>query len=99
MSKGEHVSKWTFFGRILPERVPLRIEGPEFIGVAKAAGIRYRAKVKIADGQFIVPVTIENGQTDIYTLRNMAENNIRCLTDLIGYAWRQLRCRFCVCSW
>jgi hypothetical protein len=76
---------WTFFGRILPERVPLRIEGPELTGEAKAAGVRYRAKVLIADGQFIVPVTIENGRTDIHTLRNLVENDVRFFTDLIGY--------------
>lgn len=77
--------KWTFFGRVLPERIPLRIEGPEFVGIARQAGIRFRSKVEIADGQFIVPVTIESGQIDVYSLRNLVENHIRYITDLIGY--------------
>ncbi|SRR5579871_809648 len=77
------MSKWTFFGRILPERIPLRVEGPEW--TSEAFGLRYRTKVQIADGQFVVPATIESGQTDIHTLRNLVENDIRILTDLIGY--------------
>jgi len=77
------VSRWTFFGRILLERIPLSVEGPELTG--EALGVRYRSKVLIRYGQFIALVTIENGQTDIETLRNLLENDVRILTDLIGY--------------
>jgi hypothetical protein len=47
------------FGRILPDRIPLRIEGPEW--TSEALGIRYRIKITIVDGQFIAPVTVESG--------------------------------------
>jgi len=38
-----------------------------------------------ADCRKLSLVTIENGQTDIETLRNLLENDVRILTDLIGY--------------
>jgi hypothetical protein len=79
------MSRWTFFGRILPERIPLRMLGLEWVSEQEDFGIRYRSKANIADGQFVVVVTIESGQTDVHTLRNLVENDIRCVTDLVGY--------------
>ena len=79
------MTRWTFFGRILPERIPLRISLPEFASKLVDSGVRYRTKIDIADGQFIVQATVENGDIDIYTLRNSIEHGVRLATDLAGY--------------
>src|SRR5271165_6517962 len=47
--------------------------------------LRYRVTIRIDKGQFIIPVVIESGQVDVPTLRNLVENEIRTVTDLIGY--------------
>jgi hypothetical protein len=79
------MTQWTFFGRVLPERIPLKVALPEWTSELTEFGLRYRVTVQIADGQFVVPVIIESGQIDVHTLRNLVENDIRIATDLIGY--------------
>src|ERR1700737_758683 len=79
------MTQWTFFGRVLPERIPLKVALPEWTSELTEFGLRYRVTVQIADGQFVVPVIIESGQIDVRTLRNLVENDIKIATDLIGY--------------
>jgi hypothetical protein len=79
------MTQWTFFGRVLPERIPLKVALPEWTSELREFGLRYRITIQIADGQFVVPVIIESGQIDVHTLRNLVENDIRIATDLIGY--------------
>src|ERR1700730_18766460 len=79
------MTQWTFFGRVLPERIPLKVALPEWTSELTEFGLRYRVTIQIADGQLIVPVIIESGQIDVHTLRNLVENDIRIATDLIGY--------------
>jgi hypothetical protein len=79
------MTRWTFFGRVLPERIPLGITLPEWTSEVPQFGLRFRITIQIADGQFVVPVIIESGQIDVHTLRNLVENDIRIASDLIGY--------------
>jgi hypothetical protein len=80
------MTRWTFFGRILPERIPLSVMLPEQRMKVAELGLRYRATIQIDKGQFVVPVIIESGhQVDVFTLRNSVEDVIRSVTDLIGY--------------
>jgi hypothetical protein len=79
------MTTWTFFGRILPERIPLSVELPEQTSNYNEFGLRYRIRVFIADSQFVAPVVVESGEPEIHTLRNLIENDIRIATDLVGY--------------
>jgi hypothetical protein len=76
---------WTFTGRILPERIPLSVSMVEQTSEIPDIGLRYRTKIKIDKGHFIIPAVIESGQTDVLTLRNIVENDLRAITDLVGY--------------
>ncbi len=76
---------WTFFGRILPERIPLSVTLPEHRAKVAEFGLCYRATIQIDKGQFVIPASIESGHVDVFSLRNIVENDIRAVTDLIGY--------------
>ena len=77
---------WTFFGVVLPERVPLSwdppISGKAFSSIL---GVDFTFKVTIHASQIIVDLTIDKDDTDIASLRNLASRNAQILTDLIGY--------------
>ena len=79
------MTTWTFFGKILPERIPLSITPPEWTVGHPDFGLRYRVKIQIADAQIVAPTVIESGQIDVHSLRNLVENDIRMATDLVGY--------------
>jgi hypothetical protein len=81
------VSKtWTFYGVVLPERVPVTwgvpIAGKAFSSIL---GGEFTFRVAIHASQIIVDLTIDNDDVDIASLRNLASNNAQILTDLIGY--------------
>lgn len=82
------MSRWAFFGRVLPERIPLRIGTPTPIGWSaevKSFGLKYNAEFRCADGQIVAHASVTEGATDVYTLRNLVEQNIRPYIDAIGY--------------
>jgi hypothetical protein len=79
---GQH---WTFFGRLLPERLPLKIELPGAVVDIPDFGLAFEMYCGIADAQFVADVTTTKGTVDIHTLRNVVEQQIRATTDLIGY--------------
>ena len=64
------MTRWTFFGRVLPERFPLSVTLPEQRAEVAEFGLHYRATIQIDKGQFVIPVIIESGQVDVSTLRN-----------------------------
>jgi hypothetical protein len=81
------VSKtWTFYGVVLPERVPVSLPAP-FAGKAFNAtlGSDFTFRVVIHASQIIVDLTIDNDDVDVHSLRNLASSNAQILTDLIGY--------------
>jgi hypothetical protein len=84
-ARADHMASWTFFGRILPERIPMRMELPPATVEQTDFGLTYETHVGIADGQFVADVIITKGAVDIHTLRNLIERHLRTTTDLIGY--------------
>jgi hypothetical protein len=80
------MTQWTFFGRILPERIPLKVgEQVSFRSEQNELQFQYQISIRIADGQFVAPVDIHSGPDDVITLKNLVEGDIRTLTDYIGY--------------
>jgi hypothetical protein len=80
------MSRWAFFGRVVPERIPLSIGTPitwtwETVGL----GIKMDVGFCIADGQLVCNTTITQGAADARTVRNLVEQQIRSVVDLIGY--------------
>lgn len=77
---------WTFFGRVLPERVPVTLPLPLVgSGTAPILSVKFDFRVKIHASQAIVDLTLELDKPDIPTLRNLAAQQIRTIIDLIGY--------------
>jgi hypothetical protein len=77
---------WTFFGRILPERVPFTFDQPiGYDATVKEHGLAYRAAVNLREGQVIACVTVTAGDTDVHSLRNYLEADVRSIVDLVGY--------------
>lgn len=79
------MTPWLFFGKILPERVPVSMVLPEFTQEVADLDLRYRITIQFAQGLFVVPVVVESGNVDLHTLRNVVENDLRFAIDLIGY--------------
>lgn len=80
------MNQWTFFGRIVPERIPLRLDFPmKGTSTAPKTGVTYDYDIAIADGQVVANMTITKGQADVHTLRNLIEGDIRDVADVIGY--------------
>src|SRR6266571_6404487 len=78
------VTRWTFFGRVLPERVPLTWDTP-WEGSADFLGVVFDFRVIIHASQAIVDLTVKDGDPDVPSLRNAAADCIRTITDLAGY--------------
>jgi hypothetical protein len=80
------MSNWTFVGRILPERVPLKVAIPLSTGnEVEGLDIAYDCHIGIADSQVYADITVTRGNANLNTLKNLVEGNIRSITDLIGY--------------
>ncbi len=80
------MQKWIFYGRVLPERHPLKVDQP-ICGTAnnEKYDLSYGFRIFIANGQIIAEIHLTRGEVDVATLRNLIEGNIRDVTDLIGY--------------
>jgi hypothetical protein len=80
------MNRWTFFGRVLPERVPIKWDIP-LEGSARVQGldIVFDFRVVIHSSQAIVDITVREGDADLPSLRNAAVDCIRQITDLVGY--------------
>jgi hypothetical protein len=80
------MSKWTFFGKVHPERIPVtwdvpisaRARQPDF-------GITFDYRAVIHASQVIVDIEVITGAPDIDSLRHVAQNCARMITDLVGY--------------
>src|SRR4051794_18926644 len=79
------MSKWTFFGKVLPERVPITWATP-LEGRAEATlGCGFKFRVAIHHSQIVVDLEVTESASDLATLRNYAGNLVRMITDLLGY--------------
>lgn len=77
---------WTCFGRVLPERVPLTLATPlSSDNTAIGIGIEFTARLIVHHSQVIVDIGIRSGDPDLETIKNLAEAQVRHLTDLVGY--------------
>lgn len=83
---GGGLEKWTFFGRVLPERIPLSW-GTPLAGRARQTelGFDYEFRTVIHASQVIVDLTATRGTPDVDTLRNTARECALQITDLVGY--------------
>jgi hypothetical protein len=79
------MSKWTFFGRILPERVPITWPGPLSGSAESGLGFAFDYRVVIHHSQIVIDLEIEKDAPDLATLRNTAAEIVRAIADLISY--------------
>ena len=80
------MSRWAFFGRVVPERIPLSIGTPIiWSSEVKDFGINMDVSFCIADGQLVCNTNVTQGNADTNTVRNLIEIQIRSVVDLIGY--------------
>jgi len=80
------VTKWTFFGEIYPERIPVTL-GTPLSGHANLEGLNaeFDYRVILHAGQAIVDLTVTKGNLDVDSMRNAARDCIMTITDLIGF--------------
>jgi hypothetical protein len=77
---------WSFFGRVLPERIPLKIADPlSGSSIVEVLDLAFDWSIGVADSQVVATCTVTRGEPDLPTLRNLIEAEIRSLADLIGY--------------
>jgi hypothetical protein len=82
------MAKWTFFGRVLPERIPVTWMTPiTASATVDALGIAFDYKLTVTDSQAMVDIAITRGHADTATMRNLAKDCIRTVTDLVGYKY------------
>ena len=80
------MSKWSFFGRVLPERIPITRPTPlEGSTEQPSLGFSYTYRVTIHQSQIVADMKVTKGSPDVYSIRNAAVECIRMITDLIGY--------------
>jgi hypothetical protein len=67
------VIRWTFFGRVLPERVPVTWDTPlEGSARLPILGLAFDFRVVIHMSQAVVDITVKEGDADVPSLRNAA---------------------------
>lgn len=83
----EAAQSWIFSAKVLPERASISLRGLSYgVEVESDLGFRCRfEKVAIIDSQIIARVTLLEGTTDVYTLRNALAQHLRNLADLVGF--------------
>jgi hypothetical protein len=80
------MGRWSFFGRVVPERIPLSIGVPiSWSSEATDLGIKMDVAFCIADSQIVCNATITEGESDVDTIKNLVEAQVRSVVDLIGY--------------
>jgi hypothetical protein len=80
------LSKWTFFGKVQPERIPVTWNTP-LCGHARQSDldIEFDFRTVIHASQIIVDITVTKGTPDLDTLRHTARGCALPITDLVGY--------------
>jgi hypothetical protein len=79
-------ARWTFFGRILPERIPLHFKDPFNLELEVTEfGLAYRVTLNIAYSQFVAHTIIMRGPNDPLLLRNLVKADVAKIADLVGF--------------
>ena len=76
--------KWTFFGRVLPERMPVTVHLPA-MNTTDLAGRNAQTEIVIHQSQITVILNHDYEEDDPFTTRNRVESSVRSLLDLIGF--------------
>lgn len=80
------MNRWAFFGRVVPERIPLSIGAPiAWTSESVDLGIKMDLSFCVADGQLVCNTTVTEGSADAHTAKNFTETEVRSVVDLIGY--------------
>lgn len=79
------IVQWTFFGRILPERVTISIQFPMMEVEIPLHGARLSVDLNIHQCQVIAMVKVTSGSIEVFDLRNVIEEHCRSVTDVIGF--------------
>lgn len=81
------MASWTFFGRVHPERIPIKWGQPLSGQLEQSAfGVGADFHVTVYDSQIMVTLNVTKGSPSIDDLRNIALDLARQLTDIVGYA-------------
>jgi hypothetical protein len=80
------MAKWTFFGRVYPERIPLTFPPLSGRGKLEDLGIDFLFRVFLHNSQAVVDLEITRGEPGIDDLKNLAADRVRSLTDIVGYS-------------
>lgn len=79
--------RWTFFGKVLPERVPISwgtpMEGEAEIDGAYSFKCKFRISLHLS--QLVIDTTFTAEDLDIPTMRNFAAEEAQRLVGLVGY--------------
>jgi hypothetical protein len=76
---------WLFVGTIVPERTPFIKLQLNWSAEVPSFKLKYDISVAIAENQISATVTITSGDTEFHTLRNLTEQSIRSIVDVVGY--------------
>jgi hypothetical protein len=79
--------KFTFYGKVNPERVPITFPSP-ISGEAQNPLLQasYKFRVAIHASQCVIDLDVDDTDaSDVFTLRNIAADAVATLTDLVGY--------------
>jgi hypothetical protein len=78
--------RWVFAGRAFPERLPIKVSVPlKSNTLYPALGVSVDTVVHIVDSQILAHVSVTEGDTDIHTIKNLVEAQVRVILDLAGY--------------
>jgi len=80
------MARWTFFGKLHPERVPIS-SGQSHRGKATVStlGLDFEFRIELHASQLILDINVLSGNADIGTLKNLATSLARGLAHIIGY--------------
>jgi hypothetical protein len=76
---------YLFYGRVLPERAPLTLDLPEVEIVSPDFRLKFRCHIVIREAKLTAAVFVDEGATDMLTLRNLVRGVIGKYVNLIGY--------------
>jgi hypothetical protein len=80
------MTEWTFFARILPERVPLSFNFGSMDILAPHSGTKLKIKNLFAhQSQVTCKVIVEDGAPNLFFIRNILDDALRSVIDLLGY--------------
>ncbi|WP_374572681.1 hypothetical protein [Phenylobacterium sp.] len=78
------IAEWIFFGRVVPERVPVYL-GPLDLHYEDKQGHVTDTRVFIHSSQITARVTTTVGEKNQYTQRNIIESIVRSMVDIAGF--------------